>query len=236
MFPDIQGTLDQLWGGQTSVAYDFAVGASNLVFGTNPPFTAADFQQLYPKWLGSETVYPSTSTASSAVVEMIATAGIKPASIVIGPGVPANTIVLSVDSGTQITLNNALPTSGTVNLQSYTSTLVPMAVINAYIALASASLVQARWQDAWVVGVSLFVAHFLTLWYRTDGSTCVTPSAAANAGLARGILVAKQAGPVSASIQPITGLDEWAGWNESSYGVQFATLAKVIGMGSMMLW
>ena len=47
---------------------------------------------------------------------------------------------------------------------------IPVAVVNAYISLASASLVEARWgAETWPIARALFVAHYLTLYLRSDG-------------------------------------------------------------------
>jgi len=59
---------------------------------------------------------------------------------------------------------------------------------------------------------------------------------AAAAGLARGITVSKGTGLVSEGIQPISGLENWGAWNETEYGIRFATTAKIVGSGCMLLW
>ena len=78
---------------------------------------------------------------------------------------------------------------------------IPTAVVNAFISLASASLVQARWgAETWPIAMAMFVAHYLTLYLRSDGDAQYTsPGRVAAAGLARGILVSKSAGGVSVS-------------------------------------
>lgn len=234
--PDLDAFYDQLC---SRYAWDYGaltIGPT-LTSGTNPPYSAADFFALYPKFGGKAASYTDTITitANSPVVTSIATQGLSAGMLVSGAGIPAGTTIQSVDSDTQITLSVAATANGTA-LNVYSTPLLPMAVINAYIALASASLMQARWQDAWVIAMGWFVAHFATLWLRSEGTTTGTPGQAAAAGLARGITVSKSAGGVSAGVQPAPGLEAWAGWNLTEYGVQLSTLAKVIGSGPMWIY
>lgn len=111
--------------------------------------------------------------------------------------------------------------------------IVPPPVIDAYIALASAHLVQARWQDTWKLAMALFIAHFLTLYLQSEGSATgnSTKAQIAQQGIARGIAVAKSVDGVSVSYQKIEGLEDWAAWQLTTYGQLFATFAK--GMGSI---
>jgi hypothetical protein len=156
--------------------------------------------------------------------------------MVAGPGIPTGALIQSVDSDTQITLTLAATSSGTSTLKVYCQPLAPMPVLNAYIALASASLIQARWLDSWAVAMSLYCAHFLTLYLRSDGNPHSTPGQAAAAGLAQGMLVSKGAGAVNVGLQPVPGLDDWAQWNSTSYGATFATMAKCAGAGALLAW
>jgi hypothetical protein len=114
--------------------------------------------------------------------------------------------------------------------------IVPDGVLTAYIAFANACLVQARYQDAWAIVMGLFVAHFLTLYLQSDGNPASTAMQAAQQGLAKAIQIAKSVGDVSVSYQAVEGLDGWASWTLTSYGQQFASIAKVIGSGSMYIW
>lgn len=244
--PDLDGFFDQLC---SRYAWDFGALSGNLgiasgiVVGTNPPYGPADFLAFYPKFAGSTppVKMQGTLTAGSAVVAVADSSGLTVGQLVGGSGIAPGSLIQSVDSATQITLSlSALSTtvSGSAALTIYDTVfpLAPLPVINAYIALASASLAYARWQDMWTIGMGLFVAHYLTLWVRSDGDIYSTPGQAAAAGLARGITVSKGAGPVSMGVQPVTGLEGWASWNETTYGLQFASMAKVVGMGPILVW
>lgn len=115
------------------------------------------------------------------------------------------------------------------------TTIVPDAVLSAYIALANACLVQARYQETWTIAMGWFIAHFLTLYLQTDGNPASTAAQAAQQGLAKGTQVAKSVGDVSVSYQAVEGLDGWAAWTLTSYGQLFASTAKVMGSGSMYI-
>lgn len=239
MIPDYNQFFSESVGWSDEVSASLA-NASGIVSGTNPPWGPADFLAIHPKFGGPGPVLYVQGTLASAspVVTNTATAGMAPGELVAGPGVPLGSTIFSVDSPSQFTLNHNATAEGTVTLTLYntSATLVPLAVLNAYIALASASLVQARWRDAWPIAMDLYVAHYCTLWLRSDGDIYSTPGQAAAAGLTRGITVSKSAGGVSLGIQPVTGIENWGAWQETSYGEQFASLAKLVGAGPILLW
>jgi hypothetical protein len=240
MNPDYNLLALGFWGSGNEIAAGLA-GGSNIAIGSNPPWSATDFLSFYPKFGGLPTAPPLTlqgtlAAGSPAVTEVGSIAGLVPGQLVAGPGLPTGCTVVSVDSDTQITLSQSATSDGQSTLTVYVVPLVPLAVLNAYIALASASLVQARWRATWPIAMGLFVAHFATLWLRSDGDSYSTPGQAATAGLKQGITVSAAAGGVSQGTQPVTGLDTWAAWNQTQYGVQFASFAKVAGAGPMLVW
>jgi hypothetical protein len=128
---------------------------------------------------------------------------------------------------------NVYPKFGTANGSPPVYDLVlPPAVLQMYVNLASASINFARWQDQWLMGMALFIAHFATLYMESEGNAGTTPGAIARSGLASGILVSQSAGNVSQSVQP-PDLEEFAAWNLTIYGQNLATLARIIGIGPM---
>jgi uncharacterized membrane protein (DUF2068 family) len=74
------------------------------------------------------------------------------------------------------------------------------------------------------------------LYARSDGNPSSTIGNIAAQAITTGIQVAKSVGDVNVSYQPIQGIEEWGAWNLTVYGQQLATMAKVIGAGSMLLW
>lgn len=107
--------------------------------------------------------------------------------------------------------------------------VVPQVVLQMYVSLASASLMQARWLDMWPMVMTLFIAHYCTLYLRSEGNPGTTAGQIAASGLEKGIKVAQSAGDVSESRQLVQGIEDFGSFNQTTYGVQFATLAKTIG-------
>ena len=177
---------------------------------------------------------------------------------VIGANVPDATVVLNI-AGNTLTISNAptangflvplqiganpsmtlsLPTTqaGTVQLNVYTKPLIPAVVLKSYINLASKSIQSARWCELWHVAMGLYIAHYCTLFLKAfaqgPGSTA---GQVASAGLAIGIQTSKSAGDVSVGIGVMTGIEDWGTYQLTLYGQQFATFAKSIGSGGMLL-
>ena len=102
---------------------DFSI-ASNVVVGTNPPFTVQQFLSIYPNFGGTPLVLTGTITQGSAVVTGIeTTGGVLPGQAVasaiplggnqFNPSpFPDGTTVLSIDSASQLTLSAAATVSG----------------------------------------------------------------------------------------------------------------------------
>ena len=241
MFPDFNQWLGTTWGfgdeGYANIA--FFCGASNIAIGTNQPYAFTDFFALHSKFAGKPSDVEVTLVSGSAQVQPSDTGDFENGDWVTGPGIPTGTLIQSVDSATQFTMTAAATSSGTWNIKLYNEPLLPIFVINCYITLASASLMQVRWQEMWPIAMGLYISHFVTLWLQSDGASggeYGTAQQAASAGLAQGITVSKSAGPVSKGMQPTPGLEDWGQWNLTSYGQIFASYAKTVGMGPMLLW
>jgi hypothetical protein len=243
--PDFNSWIQSAWGWPNQVSggacFPYS-GFSNIVIGTNPPYTANDFLSYYPKFGGTpQLILLCTTTAGSAQIYTPAPVPyIAPGQLVIGPGIPPGAVVLTVPSNSNWFFINTpatatTPSGSPVTLSVNNQPLVPLVVLNAFIAAASASTVQARWLDWWQIGLNWYVAHFCTLWCRTEipgsGNGFATPGQAVMAGIQNGITVAKSAGPSSQGLQPIAGLEDWSDWTSTTYGVSYATRAKIVGMG-----
>lgn len=113
---------------------------------------------------------------------------------------------------------------------------IPPAVLQMYINLATACLQSARWFEYWPIAMAWFVAHFVTLYLRSEGNVGTTAGQIAASGITRGIMVTKSAGNVAATIEVPRGLDDWAAWTSTEYGIQLATAAKAVGIGPMYIW
>ncbi len=239
--PDWTQWLNSVWGPETDDPADSDLSAiisaaSNVVVGTNPPYTIQDFFAFYPKWGGTPLNLPGTTTTSgSANVTVASSSGLAVGNPVMGSGIPDGTFVQAI-AGTTVTLTNAATASGTITLTAWNAPAIPIFVLTTYIALATASLVQARWLDTWTFAMALFVAHFASLYAKSDGTPNSTIGQIAAQGLSNGVQVAKGVGDVSVSYQPVEGIESWGAFNLTSYGQQLATMAKVIGAGPLFLW
>ena len=324
LVPNFNAWLGTAWGSgadyyNASIA-GWVCGATNLVFGQNPPYYLDDFLAMYPKFFGAATVLAGCVTiAGSQQVTVPSTAGLLVGQFLVCGDLPKGTVITAVGSGT-ITVSNAAATSdAAATLQVYQAPVVPVAVILMYLNLASASLVQARWEEQWTVAMAWFIAHYCTLYARSDAqeiltavqttlhgevpagnqpgttftlsaappngtlqglykngqfltpgidytlagtaitttvvvtaadslyaqwpvntstSTPVTYTAAqvAAQGIANGIEVSKSVGDVSASYAALESLSSFGQWNLTIYGQQLATMAKIVGMGPMVIW
>lgn len=239
--PDWQCWLDSQWG----PSYDgpsicgLIAAASNVIIGTNPPYTIQDFFAIYPKFGGPQLTLTGVVTAAdSPNVTVTSTTGVKAGNPVAPiPGVIQDgTFVQSVPDSTHLVLTQDAISNGTAVLNVWNNTPIPLAVIGAYLALANNCLVQARWQDMWQIAMALFVAHFLSLYARSDGNPYSNIGQIAAQGLSLGIQISKNVGDVGVSYQPVTGLEDWGAWTLTLYGTQLAQFAKVIGSGPMLLY
>lgn len=240
--PNFNALLCSIWGDDYEGAYWNLAAASNVVVGTNPSYSVTDFLSLFPKWggvpltptgnttIGSNVITNVSSTANLATGQYLVSLGISPASI------PPGTTVVSWTSNTITISQNAVSTATGITLTIFSAPLVPYAIINVFLALASSSLVQQRWLDSWTAAMGLFIDHYLTLWARSNGSTYANAGQAASAGLVGGIVTSKQAGPVSMSIQPLEGLESWGAWQQTESGALLATMAGAISAGPVWLW
>lgn len=209
---------------------------SNIVVGNNPAYTVEDFLAFYPKFAGTPLNLTGTTESGSPNITLSAapSSSIPAGSPISGAGIPDGATVVSV-SGTAMVISEDTTASGSgVALTVDSAPLIPLVVLNAYIALASASLAQARWQDTWEVAMGLFVAHFASLYARSDGTPNSTIGQIAAQGISTGIQVSKSVGDISVNYQVVQGLEDWSAWNLTTYGQQLATFAKIIGMGPML--
>ena len=181
--PNWSGYLDGVWAWpiESCGLLPLLAGASNIVVGQNPPYTIQDFLGFYPKWGGTPLPLGAATVSASAEVILDDASGVAVGNYLAGPGIPDGAFIQAIDPDTStITMNlNATATGTEVAIQAWTAPLIPFAIINAYIYVASSSLVQNRWQELWAFAMALYVAHFLTLYARSDGGdwkpSCARP-------------------------------------------------------------
>lgn len=112
-------------------------------------------------------------------------------------------------------------------------------ILQMLINLANASIQEARWHESWKMAMSLFVAHFATLWLQGTAAPGSSAAAVMQAGQAKGLYTSKSVGDVSTSIDysaVASDLEGWAAWKLTNYGQQLATMGKLVGKGGMYVW
>ena len=180
MWPDFSAWLDTAWGAgqEFSVAGGMSPwGVGNLTpRGQNPPYVLDDLAVMYPKFFGPAVqLLNCTTVAGSKTVTVPSTTGLAYGQFIQASGaLPAGSVITGLGTNS-ITVNQAaLTSSTTVTILAYTAPPVPAAVVQVYINLATASLKQNLYQDSWLLAMSLFAAHYLTLWAETDGPVLQT--------------------------------------------------------------
>jgi hypothetical protein len=236
-WPDFDAWLQTAWGAENSFFSTCGQGGSiGFIFGQNPPYYLDDFLSIYPKFFGAPTSVTSAAiTAGSNVITLADTAGLGYGQFLQGTGLAKGTVITALGTGS-ITVNQPALADGTgVTLQVYENPPVPVAVAQLYINLALASLVQARWEDSWYIAVAWFVAHYLTLYAKSDSVDISSGVGVAAQGLALGIQTSKSVGDVSVGYTVLAALEDWAAWNLTLYGQHLSTMARVVGSGPVLI-
>jgi Protein of unknown function (DUF4054) len=109
--------------------------------------------------------------------------------------------------------------------------VIPDATMQLFIAVATASLAQARWGSYWEYAMALYIAHFCTLFLQTQvgpNSTAAQVVATAETKFPK---ASKGVGDISVSFDTssISGdLPGWAAWKSTTFGLQLATMASAL--------
>lgn len=240
-FPDICGFFDMLYGtagvdlgGLTCLFFGDATG---LVFPGNPPYTVTDFIGIYPKFIGPPTNVSSLTTVINTAI-VTGFSDVTPFAVgelIVNTTLFAkDTVISSIDTvhNTITMSNNALASSSSTSLVIYTAPLLPLVAILSFVNLALASLSSCRYFEAWTTAMALFIAHYCTMYMRTEsGYQSFTQSQAVISGLTKGINVSQAAGDVSKTAKLLDGYDEFGAWRETQYGELLITLARSISCG-----
>jgi hypothetical protein len=217
---------------QTLTCWQFAA-AAGVVWGGNPPFTVTDFLNIYPKFFGPATNISGVSyhsfdnTITGFTSDTIQ--GLQVGQLLVSPNFKKDAIITEIGT-TSISLNCNPLCDGTT-FTAYTSPFVPLVVVRTYLTLALASVMFARYQEAWVTCICFFVAHYLTLFMRTESGPNLTASEVASSGLTKGIIISRHAGDVGATSQLIGSYEQWGAWTETQYGEQFISIARALNAG-----
>ena len=104
---------------------------------------------------------------------------------------------------------------------------IPEGVITAYIALANANLMYARWQSRWYTGMCYYIAHYLTVYSQVI-------AAGAQPGDPAGLLTMERVGDYMAKYEHLQLVDaSWGQFNATVFGRMYTAEAKLVGAGGM---
>ena len=171
-WPNYDAMLQNFWGaGQEFWCVGPGSPVVNLPRGQNPPYTLDDFASVYPQFFGPRTALSGCGlTSGSTTINVPGTDGLVMGQFMQGTGLAPGTVVTSVDTGI-ITVNTPVTaTSANATLQIYEAAPLPASVVKMYLNLAYSSLQFVRWQEQWLIAMSLFIAHYCTLFLQTSSS------------------------------------------------------------------
>lgn len=117
--------------------------------------------------------------------------------------------------------------------------VIDQRILAQFIAMATAVVKKTRWHEQWEFGMNLFVAHFTTLYLQTLSGACAGSAGVIAAAQAKGLQTSKSVGDVSVSYDPNVVTDDlegWAQWKLTAYGIQYASLAKLLGKAGSYIW
>lgn len=119
------------------------------------------------------------------------------------------------------------------------NTLVPNAVLDQFVVLANSMVFVDRWGDNWAFAMGLVIAHFATLYLQATPASGANAQTVANAGRTAGLVNSKGVDGLSISYDySITAgnMKGWDTWKATTFGTQFAGLAKLLGARTSYIW
>lgn len=115
-------------------------------------------------------------------------------------------------------------------------TVLPNEIMQMYLDFAHHCIKYSRWRNGFQIAISLFTAHFCTLYLQSFSDS--TAQSVIHAAQSKGLVTSKTVDGVSVSYDYSTalqGLSEWGGWTMTAYGTQLAMLAKLYGKGMFVV-
>jgi hypothetical protein len=116
---------------------------------------------------------------------------------------------------------------------------VPAFIMDQFVAMGNAVVKYNRWNAMWEHAIGLFVAHFATLYLQSMGDPSSSAAQVVSAATTRGLQTSKSIGDVSVSYD-VGGLTRdlqgWASWTTTTFGTQYATLARMVTKGGMYVY
>lgn len=110
--------------------------------------------------------------------------------------------------------------------------LYPSAQFSFYLTMGKKLLPESRWDDLLDEGLTFYVAHYLTLYQRS----MLASDVGSDAGQVVGNETSKSVDSVSYSVDVSSiSLTDAGHWNQTTFGIQFLQLARMIGAGGIQL-
>lgn len=113
---------------------------------------------------------------------------------------------------------------------------VPAAVLDMYVEQGNKNILQSRWHSQWKLAISLYIAHYVTLWARTSANEPLSNAEIGVKGESKGAVMSKSIDGVSISYGQSSAdsdLTGWGSYKDTLFGQQFATMARLKGLGNM---
>lgn len=116
--------------------------------------------------------------------------------------------------------------------------LIPDVVLNSFIDLGNAVVKETRYKGQWKLCIGLFIAHMCALWLKSSAEDGASAAEVIDAAAVNGVITSESADGVSYSMDTsaLQDLNGWAQFKLTGYGVQFASIAKLMGKGGMYVW
>jgi hypothetical protein len=117
--------------------------------------------------------------------------------------------------------------------------IIPALIIQQFINIANSSVFEDWWGEMWKTAMCWFIAHFCTVYLQGTTNAGSSSAEILQAASVRGLQTSKSVDSVSISYDYSNltqDLQGWAGFTTTTYGVQFATFAKLLGKGGIYVW
>jgi len=130
------------------------------------------------------------------------------------------------------------PTTGEPVVGYSEKLVIPDAAFNIFLDEANARVQSLRWRSQWKSGMCNYIAHKATLYLAaTTNATDIPGLIASSAPRAQMSSKAVDGVSVSYDVDSIArDLDGYGDFKATTYGQQFASAAKLLGKGGMMVW
>lgn len=117
--------------------------------------------------------------------------------------------------------------------------LVPDATLQMYVDLGRAVVNIKRFGTMWTTAIGLFIAHFCTLYMQSMKDAGADAQSVLSVSASGGMITSESADGLSYSRDlgsVVNDLGGWGAFKMSTFGIQFATLAKLCSRGGMLVW